>query len=93
MKKIALILFLVSVGMVAQRPNHYKVKVFKTAHITQKLNLTSAGAKKFWPIYNAFDNKLMELREKERSKIFRKIKNGGIDALSEKKQIYLSIGC
>lgn len=83
MKKIILILFLISTGMYAQRPNHDKIKAYKTAHITQKLNLTSAEAEVFWPVYNAFDDKLMALRQKERGEISMKIRNGGIDSLTD----------
>jgi len=83
MKKIVIIIFLISAGMVAQRPNHERIKAFKTAHITQELNLTSAEAEKFWPIYNAFDEKLMALRMKERSEIFMKTRNEGLDSLTD----------
>ena len=83
MKKLVLILFLVSTGIYAQGPNHDKIKAYKTAHITQKLNLTSAEAEVFWPVYNAFDKKLMTLRKNERTEISLKIRNGGIDSLTD----------
>lgn len=84
MKKFVLILFIVGSGVYAQRPNHEKIKAYKTAHITQQLDLTSEEAEKFWPIYNAFDKKLMDLRRKERSEISMKVRNGGIDSLTDK---------
>ena len=34
-----------------------KIKALKTAFITTELDLTSAEAEKFWPIYNAFEEK------------------------------------
>jgi len=83
MKKIVLLLFLISSGIYAQGPNHDKIKAYKTAHITQKLNLTSAEAEVFWPVYNKFDEKLMALRQKERGEISKKIRNGGIDSLTD----------
>ena len=83
MKKIALILFLISTGLYAQGPNHDKIKAYKTAHITQILNLTSAEAEVFWPIYNAFDEKLMTLRQNEGNEISKKIRNNGIDSLTD----------
>ena len=83
MKKIVLLLFLISSGIYAQGPNHDKIKAYKTAHITQSLNLTSAEAEVFWPVYNKFDEKLMALRQKERGEISKKIRNGGIDSLTD----------
>ena len=94
MKKLFLILFILSAGVYAQKPNmgnngkkgpnHEKIKALKTAHITQELDLTSAEAEKFWPIYNAFDSKKMILRKENRSTYKSKIKNGGIDSLTDK---------
>ena len=90
MKKIILIILLISTGAIAQKqngkgqgPNHEKIKALKTAHITEQLNLSSSEAEKFWPVYNEFDNKLMALREKERNEAMGKLRNGGIDALTD----------
>ena len=38
-----------------------KVKALKVAYITEQLELTTDEAQKFWPIYNAFDEKQSEL--------------------------------
>ncbi|MCH7784996.1 MAG: sensor of ECF-type sigma factor [Bacteroidetes bacterium] len=89
MKKIVLILFLVSTGLYAQRPNQDRMKAFKTAYLTEQLDLTSSEAEKFWPIYNYFDNKLKSLRKKERSEVFSKVRNGGIEALTDSEAIAL----
>lgn len=89
MKKIVLILFLVSTGLYAQRPNQDRMKAFKTAYLTDQLDLTSSEAEKFWPIYNYFDNKLKSLRKKERSEVFSKVRNGGIEALTDSEAIAL----
>ncbi len=84
MKKILILFLLISAITYAQRPNHDRIKAFKTAHITEQLDLNSSEAEKFWPIYNEYDNKLEALRKKERTEIFSKIKNGGLEALSDK---------
>ncbi len=92
MKKIVLIVFLISSGLFAQRPNghngqrpnHEKIKALKTAHITDRLDLTAAEAEKFWPVYNEFDKKLMAHRKKERNEIMGKLRNGNIDSLTDK---------
>jgi hypothetical protein len=49
----------------AQRnPNQQgeKVQALKIAFITQKLQLTSAEAEKFWPVYNQYENEVRSLR-------------------------------
>lgn len=89
MKKIVLVLFLVSTGLYAQRPNQDRMKAFKTAYLTEQLDLTSSEAEKFWPIYNYFDNKLKSLRKKESSEVFSKVRNGGIEALTDSEAIAL----
>ena len=40
-----------------------KIKALKIAFISQKLALTSDEAQKFWPIYNKYDEKIMDLKE------------------------------
>lgn len=37
-----------------QRPMAGLVEAYKTAFITQRLNLSTEEAQKFWPIYNAY---------------------------------------
>jgi Spy/CpxP family protein refolding chaperone len=40
-----------------------KVEKLKIAYITTELDLTTAEAEKFWPVYNEQENKLKELRK------------------------------
>ena len=42
-----------------------QVKSLKVAFITNELELTSDEAAKFWPIYNAFDEKQKKLRKQK----------------------------
>lgn len=42
-----------------------QIKALKTAYITTELSLTSEEAEKFWPIYNAFEDRQQELRQKK----------------------------
>ena len=44
-----------------------KIDQTKIGFITQRLNLTSAEAEKFWPIYNEFRNKSKELKKGRRN--------------------------
>ena len=91
MRKLVLVLFIISTAVIAQKPNrgsqgknHEKIKALKTAHITNQLELTSAEAEKFWPIYNEYDAKLITLRKEEKGKFKGKLRNGGIDSLTDK---------
>jgi hypothetical protein len=65
----AVILFFTFIGFAQDEPNKKEqIKALKTAFITTELELTPAEAEKFWPIYNAFEEKHFELRhEKIRS--------------------------
>ncbi|MBG44846.1 MAG: hypothetical protein CL530_12855 [Aequorivita sp.] len=76
MNKLVMLLFLLAATMQAQDGKHEKIKAWKTAYITEKLSLTSAEAEKFWPIYNKYDEKFHELRKKERTEIFKKLRDG-----------------
>jgi len=68
---------------VAQNKDRNKVKAFKTAYITNALELTVDEAEKFWPIYNAYDKIHHELKIVKTRQLFRKIRAaGGIDKLN-----------
>lgn len=55
-----------------------KIKSYKIAYLTERLNLTSEEAEKFWPVYNA-NEKL--IREKNRA--FRKSHNLSPEAIED----------
>ncbi|MBS1763380.1 MAG: hypothetical protein JSS90_00280 [Bacteroidetes bacterium] len=40
-----------------------KLESMKIGFLTQKLNLTSDEAKRFWPVYNQYQNELQQLRK------------------------------
>ena len=80
MKNILLIAFLFTSTVYSQGGD--RIKAFKAAHITNALNLTSAEAEKFWPVYNFHEEKMTSLRRKERKEIFQIIK-GDMDGLTE----------
>lgn len=61
-----------------------KVKALKVAYITEQLGLTSEEAQKFWPIYNTFDEKQMELRHEKMRAILDRFQPGNVDKLTEK---------
>ncbi|CAM3963730.1 sensor of ECF-type sigma factor [Flavobacterium cucumis] len=61
-----------------------KVKALKVAFITEQLALTSEEAQKFWPIYNAFNEKQSVLRNEKMNAILDRFQPGNVEALSEK---------
>ena len=61
-----------------------KVKALKVAYITEQLELSTDEAQKFWPLYNAFDDKQAELRHEKMRAILDRFRPGSVDKLSEK---------
>ncbi|MFD2890488.1 sensor of ECF-type sigma factor [Flavobacterium chuncheonense] len=60
-----------------------KIKALKVAYITEKLDLTSEEAQKFWPVYNTYDDKQFEIRHQKGKSIMKKIEATGYDTLTE----------
>ena len=71
MKKLILLscLLFTTINLIAQRPGKKemkdKIRALKVEFITDKLDLSSIEAEKFWPIFHAFDINYMELRHKK----------------------------
>jgi len=59
-----------------------KIEAHRVAFITQKLNLTPAEAKVFWPVYDEYDAKRHELRKSYRTK--EDLRSEEIEKLTEK---------
>lgn len=88
-KNILLVLvFLSSFSFYAQNDKNdekrEKIKVFKVSFLTTELELTTTEAQKFWPVYNAFDDKQYELRHDKMKSYLRKLKGDNINSMSEK---------
>ena len=82
MKKLVLIVFLICCGTYAQQDRSEKIKAIKIAYITEQLDLSSAEAEKFWPIYNEYEGNMHSLRKSGRKEVFHKLKDG-LDELSD----------
>ena len=88
-KIITLLLLFLSFTTFAQRGNQgerfqqkkEQIKSLKIAYITEKLQLTTSEAEKFWPVYNTFEDKQNDLRRNKLKDYFKKTENN--DALSE----------
>lgn len=52
-------------SMVAQTKKE-NIQAMKIAFITEKLDLTPQEAQQFWPVFNQYSDKMMELRKKRR---------------------------
>jgi len=85
MHKIILTLLLISLSvgcLNAQHNRREKLKAYKTAFITERLDLSSKEAEKFWPIYNDFEKKMFQLKVLNKREARELINNnGGMDAL------------
>ncbi|MEY4084248.1 MAG: hypothetical protein RL074_35 [Bacteroidota bacterium] len=61
-----------------------QIRTMKVAFLTTELDLTSAEAEKFWPVYNAFEDKQFELRHQKMGAFIKKIKDGSVNQMTEK---------
>jgi len=84
---LAILLF-ISCGLFAQGKKMLEKKeeifALKVAFITNKLPLTSSEAEKFWPIYNAFEDKQFELKHEKSLVILKRMDNEALSKMSEK---------
>lgn len=69
-------LLCLSVTALAQKPQwgerSEQIESIKVAFFTNKLNLTSDEAEKFWPIYNNYQKEFLELLKKRREARYNK---------------------
>ena len=82
------LLFFASFSLLAQGKKMLEKKeeiyALKVAFITNKLPLTSSEAEKFWPIYNAFEDKQFELKHEKSLVFLKKMDNETLNKMSEK---------
>jgi hypothetical protein len=65
------------------RDGKERIKALKVAFITERLQLSADEAQKFWPIYNAYDETLFQLRNVELQNIKNNFRNEASDGISE----------
>jgi len=87
------ILLLVSYSLFAQEKKMLEKKeeifALKVAFITNKLPLTSSEAEKFWPIYNAFEDKQFELKHEKSLVFLKRMEDGALSKMTEKEATIL----
>ncbi len=81
MKKIILLICFTFIynGLFAQNGSRERIKAFKIAYLTEKLDLSSKEAQKFWPIYNDHQETIDNLRKEER-KLMKVLKEANINS-------------
>ena len=86
--KLLSILFLIFTISVFSQPKYKEkkeqIKALKIAFITDELNLTPDEATKFWPIYNAFDDKQIDLKHEKIRSYKNRFDEDQTDNLSDK---------
>ncbi|MEZ0004836.1 Spy/CpxP family protein refolding chaperone [Flavobacterium sp. 28YEA47A] len=85
MKNLFLILLVFGLTASAQDDKREQIKSLKTAFITTELSLTADEAAKFWPVYNAFDEKQFELKHQKMRALGKKI--DAIDSMTDKEAL------
>lgn len=88
-KIILMVLVLTSFSTMAQdgpfiRKKKEQIKALKVAYITDELSLTSDEATKFWPLYNAFEDKQQEIKRQKLKAYLDRSDEDSFDKLSEK---------
>ena len=88
-KIFPILIAFVSMNVIAQdgpiiRKKKEQIKALKVAFITNELALTSEEATKFWPLFNAFEEKQQEIKKQKLKGYLKRVDNDSFDNLSEK---------
>ena len=73
-RSIVFVLFLLIASVTFAQKKYDRMRSFKTAYLTEKLELTPEEAERFWPVYNESEKNLWELRKKNKG-IVKSLKN------------------
>ena len=89
-KLLSIFLLLLSITRVAQpsfKQKKEQLKALKIAYITDELQLSSDEASRFWPVYNAFDEKQRELKQEKMRSYMDRFSGGEVDKMSDKEAL------
>jgi len=93
--KLLLTVLLTTFGLFAQgkklMEKKEKIDALKVAFITNELPLTSSEAEKFWPIFNAFEDKQFELKHEKSLVFLNKMDDETVNNMSEKEAASLLV--
>jgi hypothetical protein len=85
-KLVIITLFLLSIQLFAQprfEEKKEQIRSLKVGFITTELALTADEATKFWPLYNAYDDKQFEIRH-QKMKAYKGRMDADLNKMSEK---------
>ncbi|WP_143954937.1 hypothetical protein [Robertkochia solimangrovi] len=74
----------------AQESKRDKIRAMKVAFITEKLELSSAEAEKFWPVHNKYDDLLFQLKVREHGKLMRDLRKSGLSGITDQESREIS---
>lgn len=57
---------------------HERIRAQKVAFITERLNLSPKEAQMFWPIYNAFEEKVTKIRQNDLKEVRQAMQRGNL---------------
>ena len=60
---LTIILLLLPLLILAQNENQERLQAYKVAFFTKRLNLTPGEAERFWPLYNVYQAKKIEIQQ------------------------------
>lgn len=91
-RKILPLLLLFTCSFYAQeniKDKKEQIKAMKVAFLTTELDLSTQESEKFWPLYNAYDNKQFEIRHKKMKSFKSKFSDEALSKMSEKEAVAL----
>ncbi|WP_430466396.1 sensor of ECF-type sigma factor [Winogradskyella ouciana] len=79
-KLIPILVLLISFSSFAQNGGKMqeRIKAQKIAFITEKLSLTTEEAQQFWPIYNAYEAKVEDIKSKDLQPLKQEMRRGDV---------------
>ena len=88
-KILPLFITFISLNAIAQdgafiRKKKEQIKALKVAFITDELALTSDQAAKFWPLFNAFEDKQQEIKKQKLKGYLGRMDDNSFDKLSDR---------
>ena len=88
-KILPLLIAFISLNAIAQdgpfiHKKKEQIKALKVAFITDELSLTPDEAEKFWPLFNAFEDKQQEIKKQKMKAYLERSDDDSFDKLTEK---------
>ncbi|NNK87450.1 MAG: sensor of ECF-type sigma factor [Flavobacteriaceae bacterium] len=75
---LLLMMTLASWAQPGEQQMQERIKAQKVAFITERLNLSSEEAQNFWPIYNAYEAKINDMRQNDLREVRQAMRRGSL---------------